>query len=217
VGVRTFASMVTTNADGKKAAPKKAAPKKAAKAAPKKAAPKKAAPKEAAKAAPKKAAKAAPKKKSVTTSLATLAERYRSAFDAAQAALTKRHGIGKKGGSWAYDQTTQELRFTADGTMVVARASLLGSWSNESWMWAWSNTSILEPVARASREVKKAARSLGIAELTDAVYFASAETVDRVAVASFGLLDAKGCYFPSTATGKLVFVLHAIGDRVAAE
>jgi hypothetical protein len=65
--------------------------------------------------------------------------------------------------------------------------------------------------------VKKAARSLGIAELTDAVYFASAETVDRVAVASFGLLDAKGCYFPSTATGKLVFVLHAIGDRVAAE
>jgi hypothetical protein len=209
--------MVTTNADGKKAAPKKAAPKKAAKAAPKKAAPKKAAPKEAAKAAPKKAAKAAPKKKSVTTSLATLAERYRSAFDAAQAALTKRHGIGKKGGSWAYDQTTQELRFTADGTMVVARASLLGSWSNESWMWAWSNTSILEPVARASREVKKAARSLGIAELTDAVYFASAETVDRVAVASFGLLDAKGCYFPSTATGKLVFVLHAIGDRVAAE
>ncbi len=217
MGVRTFASMVTTNADGKKAAPKKAAPKKAAKAAPKKAAPKKAAPKEAAKAAPKKAAKAAPKKKSVTTSLATLAERYRSAFDAAQAALTKRHGIGKKGGSWAYDQTTQELRFTADGTMVVARASLLGSWSNESWMWAWSNTSILEPVARASREVKKAARSLGIAELTDAVYFASAETVDRVAVASFGLLDAKGCYFPSTATGKLVFVLHAIGDRVAAE
>jgi len=165
-------------------------------------------------AAPKAARKAKPK--ADRGGLLVLVERYRASFDAAQAELTARYGLGKKGGVWAYDQKTQELRFTAEGMTVVARASLLGSWSNESWLWAWANDSILEPVSEASREVRDAATKLGITELTTPMYFASAEVVERVAVAAFGLLGAKGCYFPSTATGKLVFLIHALGERVPA-
>jgi hypothetical protein len=170
-----------------------------------------------AKRAPK--AKLAPKtsaRRSVRpSSLEQIASRFRPSFDAAQAALAAQHGIGiGKGTAWSYDQRKGELRFTSDQTQVVARASLLGSWANGSWMWAWSNDTIAKAVAKASRDVRKSVMARGIAELTTGFYFASAETVERVAVASFGLLGARGCYFPRTATGKLVFVLHAIGERV---
>jgi hypothetical protein len=36
--------------------------------------------------------------------------------------------------------------------------------------------------------------------------------VERLAVVSRALLEAKGCYFPATATGKLVFVIHSIAE-----
>jgi hypothetical protein len=94
----------------------------------------------------------------------------------------------------------------------VAQASLLGSWSNESWLWAWANGSILKPVARAAREVKKLGKRLGVSELVEPCCFASAEHVERLAVVSRALLEAKGCYFPATATGKLVFVIHSIAE-----
>lgn len=148
--------------------------------------------------------------------LDALAERHRASFEAAQAVLTARYGIGRRGGVWAYDQKTRELRFSAEGTVVVARASLLGSWSNESWLWAWANDSIVKPVAEASRKLRDAAAPLGIPELTSPMYFASAAVVERVAVAAFGILGAKGCYFPSTATGKLVFVIHTLREPVPA-
>lgn len=48
------------------------------------------------------------------------------------------------------------------------------------------------------------------------MYFPSAEVVERVAVAAFGMLGAKGCYFPSAATGKLVFMIHTLEGPVPA-
>lgn len=207
---------------------KRTAKKKVAKAAPKTAAAKKSAAtkKVAAKkvVAKKPVAKPAAKKKKVATKgavakpagakLADLAAGFQPAYDAAQAKLTAEHRIGR-GGSWSYDQTTMQLRFTpppddAEGRVVVARASVLGSWSNESWLWAWANGSLLASVSAASTEVKKAGRKLGLSELTSATYFASPEVVQRVAIVSFGVLEAVGCYFATTATGRIVFVLHAI-------
>lgn len=86
-----------------------------------------------------------------------------------------------------------------------------------SWLWAWSNDSILKSVAKAAREVKRLGNRLGVPELAQARCFASAEHVERLAIVSWALLEAKGCHFPATATGKLVFVIHFIGEpsRVA--
>lgn len=209
---------IAKGATTKKVAAKKTAAKPAAK---KKLAAKKTVAKPAAKkmaAAKRTVAKPAAKQKAAAkragAKLAEVAAGFQPAFDEAQAKLTSEHGIGR-GGLWGYDQTTMQLRFTppledVEGRVVVARASILGSWSNESWLWAWANGSLLATVSAASSEVKKAGKKLGLSELTSATYFASPEVVQRIAVVSFGVLDAVGCYFATTATGRIVFVLHSI-------
>jgi hypothetical protein len=148
----------------------------------------------------KKSPKKSPTKPSRKTApkdaIGSIARKWRARFDAAQEALAT-HGIGQ-GGSFFYDQTTQVLTFTLPRNAthdVVAKASILGSYSAGNWMWGWANTTVLPQAARASAQLKARAKTLGIPEFATKSFDIEDAKVGTMLVAAFGVLEPEGFYF----------------------
>jgi hypothetical protein len=88
------------------------------------------------------------------------------------------YGIGEHE-RWDWYQETATLVFSNGGKPVVeCDIDFVGSFSSHSntWMWAWANDSLLEPVRVGSRAVRDLGDSLGLLKLASATW--AAEPVD---------------------------------------
>jgi len=77
-----------------------------------------------------------------------------------------------------WDQERGQLTFSGEGRgPIVADIQFVGSWSETAgtWMWAWANDSVLEPMKREVKEVREFGRSNDLEELTDPVWEAPIE------------------------------------------
>ena len=77
-----------------------------------------------------------------------------------------------------WDQERGQLTFSGEGRdPIVADIQFVGSWSETAgtWMWAWANDSVLEPMKREVQEVREFGRSNDLEELTDPVWEAPIE------------------------------------------
>lgn len=147
---------------------------------------------------------------------AAFAKKFVPKMRSAQEVLAKSFQIGI-GGGFSYDQATMRLVFTAPNETqpsVVAKASILGSFSNESWMWAWANSSVQEPNARPARKIRTIGRREGWTELTTGEFFTTSSKVNQLLAAAFGILQPCGFYMVPSHGGRTVLVIHTV-ERVS--
>jgi hypothetical protein len=158
-----------------------------------------------------------PDKKPPTTKLAELVERGHAAARAAQARLAKA-GVGQDGSRYAFDQATGRLTFTREGEgepWLVAEASILGSYSRGSWLWAWANESVLETVAGAAHDVRAFGLEHRVSALTSPVIVCEEADAAELVMASFAITSPKGFYKAPTATGFVVLFVHEVKAQKA--
>lgn len=150
---------------------------------------------------------------------AAFAKKWAPKLRSAQRFLGKTYGIGG-GGTFSYDQATMRLSLTAPGETdphVVAAASILGSFSNESWMWAWANPSVVKPVAKAARKIRTAGAKERWTELTTGEFFTTESKVTQLLAAAYGILKPLGFYVVPNAQGRTVLVIHSVEKLAPAE
>jgi hypothetical protein len=96
-----------------------------------------------------------------------------------------------------WDQWRGELVFSRDGIPgVVGRIQFVGSVSTRSntWLWAWANSSYVEPVRQASLRVREYGERAGVPKFTEAKW--PAEEVDgwEMTAVTARFVGAKGGY-----------------------
>ena len=77
---------------------------------------------------------------------------------------------------WDWDQERCKLLFSHDGVpQVEADIHFSGSYSekSETWLWAWANDSLLEPIKKASQDIKTLGENLGLKQLEAAMWSAT--------------------------------------------
>jgi hypothetical protein len=96
-----------------------------------------------------------------------------------------------------WDQQEGQLSFSGDRRgSIVADIQFIGSWSETAgtWMWAWANESVLEPMKREVQEVREFGRSNDLAELTDPVWEAPIEAAWDMTALSCYVLQSEMAY-----------------------
>ena len=140
-----------------------------------------------------------------------LEESYRY-LEARQAEIERDFDISKHQ-RWDYDQETGQLVFSNDGVpAVIADVQSVGSYSTMSgtWLWAWSNSSILPQQYEKLKTVYRFGEENGFAKLTRAKW--EAEEVDgwEMAAITTYLLKARGVYRPPFSKGFSFLVITDI-------
>lgn len=98
---------------------------------------------------------------------------------------------------WNVDQEVGDLVFSnADGTQAVAPVQIIGSYStrDNTWLWAWDNPSILEPLKQDAFKVKAYGEQHGIEKLTTRKLNSSEEEAWKLAALAVRLCGAQGAY-----------------------
>ncbi|WP_149495909.1 DUF6882 domain-containing protein [Roseiconus lacunae] len=98
---------------------------------------------------------------------------------------------------WNIDQEDGNLVFSnADGTTAVAPAQIIGSFSanDHSWLWAWDNPSIVDPLKTHSRKVKDYGEEHGIDKLTTRKWTGTEDDAWAMAALAVKLCGAEGAY-----------------------
>jgi hypothetical protein len=98
---------------------------------------------------------------------------------------------------WDIDQEDGHLVFTSDdGATATAPAQIIGSFSTKdnSWLWAWDNPSILDPLKTHSLKVKAYGEEHGIEKLTTRKWTGSEEDAWAMTALAVKLCDAQGAY-----------------------
>jgi len=96
-----------------------------------------------------------------------------------------------------WDQQQGEFRFSRNGTVcIVADIQFIGSWSETAgtWLWAWANESVLEPMKREVREVLQFGRSNDLEELTESQWEGPIEAALDMAALSCYILQSDMVY-----------------------
>lgn len=96
-----------------------------------------------------------------------------------------------------YDQETGLLVFSSNGqNLVVAKAQIVGTLSTKSntWLWSWSNPSILESAKATLQKVKAFGHSRKYEEITQAKWVADEADGWTMTSVSSVILNAKGAY-----------------------
>ncbi|HXI71009.1 MAG TPA: hypothetical protein VNN22_11705 [Verrucomicrobiae bacterium] len=97
---------------------------------------------------------------------------------------------------WDFAQDTGELVFTFPDMIVRAPAQIVGSFDSQAgtWMWAWANSSIAEPLARDSVKAREYGEQHHIRRLTAPSW--SAEETDgwHMAALANRLCESNGIY-----------------------
>jgi hypothetical protein len=98
---------------------------------------------------------------------------------------------------WSVDQDQGELVFSnADGTKAVAPVQFIGTFNteNNTWLWAWDNPSILEPLKVDSRKVKQYGEQHGLEQLTERKWEGNEAAAWQMAALAVKLCRAQGAY-----------------------
>lgn len=96
-----------------------------------------------------------------------------------------------------WDQQQGQLSFSREGKVyVVADIQFVGSWSERAgtWMWAWANESLLEPMKKEVREVLEFGRSNNLEELIDPVWKGPIEAAWDMTSLSCYILQSEMAY-----------------------
>lgn len=117
---------------------------------------------------------------------------------------------------WDLDQDTGEVIFSKAGRpVIVTRFQFVGSLSASSrtWLWSWSNPSILPKVSSEMLRVREYGKRRGFKKLTERKWDAEeSDGWEMGAVANY-LLKAKGVYRPPTPRG-FTFIVFTNVERV---
>lgn len=98
---------------------------------------------------------------------------------------------------WDLDQSRGDLIFTfSDGVIATCPAQIIGSFDTESrtWLWAWANPSIHDPLKRNSLRVREYGQQNNITRLTTAQWPATEADGWSMAALACKLCDAQGVY-----------------------
>lgn len=113
---------------------------------------------------------------------------------------------------WAVDQETETIVFTRpDGVVAKAPVQIIGSYNphRETWLWAWANASVLEPLRAHAEAVRRYGESHGVAELVAEKLTCREEDGWRFAALACLLNDAQGVYRGPT-DGPFVFMTYGV-------
>ena len=116
-------------------------------------------------------------------------------------------GFGKAA-RWSLDMSRGNLLFTfTDGVVASCPAQIVGSLdtSDNSWLWAWANPSIPDPLKRDSLRVKDFGQQRKISRLTSEEWMGTEEDAWRMAALACNLCEAQGVYRGPAGTA-LVFI-----------
>ena len=109
---------------------------------------------------------------------------------------------------WDLDQARGDLIFTfGDGVIATCPAQIIGSFDSASntWLWAWANPSIAEPLKSDSLRVKDYGQQHQIARLTTAQWSGTEADAWNMAALACKLCEAQGVY-RGPAGNSLVFI-----------
>jgi hypothetical protein len=97
---------------------------------------------------------------------------------------------------WDFSQDMEELLFTFPNTIARAPAQIIGSFDGQagSWLWAWANPSIEEPLARDSVRVREYGQQHRIQRLTTPSWAAKESDGWRMAALANRLCETNGVY-----------------------
>jgi hypothetical protein len=98
---------------------------------------------------------------------------------------------------WDLDQDAGTLVFTGnDGTTVTTQAQIIGSFStnDNSWLWAWDNSSIDDKLKADSLKLKAYGDQHGIDKLTTRKWTGTEEDAWEMAALAVKLAGAEGAY-----------------------
>jgi hypothetical protein len=97
---------------------------------------------------------------------------------------------------WDFSLDTGELVFTFPDMVARAQAQIIGSFDSQdgSWMWAWANRSIPEPLARDSIRVRAYGEQHRIERLTTPSWLGEEMDGWRMAALANRLCESNGVY-----------------------
>ncbi len=118
-----------------------------------------------------------------------------------------------------WDPWRGELVFSSAGTpKVVARIQVVGTFSSKagSWLWAWANSGLLEPVRRAVLKTRQFGEERGVIRLIQPRWAAKESDAWEMTALTFRLAEAKGafkCPSPDGFTFMIFTDLREVSDR----
>jgi hypothetical protein len=97
---------------------------------------------------------------------------------------------------WDIDQDSGELVFTLADTIARAPAQIIGTFDGKTntWLWAWANSSIAEPLKRDALRVLDYGKQHSIQRLTTAKWPAAEMDGWRMATLANRLCSSNGAY-----------------------
>ncbi|WP_339912019.1 DUF6882 domain-containing protein [Symmachiella dynata] len=114
-------------------------------------------------------------------------------------------GLGANSG-WDLDQESGGIVFHfADGFKVFAPVQIIGSLNvdKQSWLWAWANPSILDPLTQQAEDLKSYGELHEIPRLMTPVWSGTNELAWAMAAFAAKLCGATGAYRAETDKGHL--------------
>jgi hypothetical protein len=98
---------------------------------------------------------------------------------------------------WNLDQDDGRLKFSfPDGLVATCPAQIIGTFNSGdgTWLWAWANSSIAEPLTRDARRVKAYGEQHGITRLTESKWRGTEEDAWAMTALAAKLCGAQGAY-----------------------
>jgi hypothetical protein len=105
-------------------------------------------------------------------------------------------GLGKAA-RWSLDQSCGDLVFAFDnGVLATCPAQIIGSFdsADDSWLWAWANPSIHDPLKQDSLRVRDYGQQQQIDRLTSAEWAGTEADAWAMAALACKLCEAQGVY-----------------------
>lgn len=118
-------------------------------------------------------------------------------LDLATKTATHRGAWGLGGSErWDLDQETGELVFTFPDKIASCDAQIIGTWNSQSktWLWAWSNRSIVEALVTISLKMRAYGEAHRLERFTTAKWSASEADAWQMAALASLLFDQQGAY-----------------------
>ncbi len=114
---------------------------------------------------------------------------------------------------WGFDQHVGLLQFTfADGRRAEAPAQIIGTYNSAdgTWMWAWNNPSIADPLKRDSLRLKAYGQRHRIAKLTTPKWSGDEKDAWAMAGLALTLCEAQGAYRGPAGTTYVFFTFGEV-------
>jgi len=103
---------------------------------------------------------------------------------------------------WSLDQSEGRISWAFEGHVASAPVQVLGSWNAEvsTFVWAWDNASVAEPLCRTAVEVRSFGVEHGIGALTSSPLELDEPRVRDLVALAFRVGGCSGLYHPFDGT-----------------